>query len=151
VGDDILIALFCRVVFKETSNMRNCGSKKFFYICVEMFVLTISKSIFFPNFKEHLSKCPIYVTHPHECLSVCLSVCLCVCVCACVCSPYSVGYKIAVTLVTVSGVGGALGLGEALENRVRPLVEGGGLKRLEGADRQTGERTRRKRGKSVSR
>ncbi|TNN63814.1 hypothetical protein EYF80_026016 [Liparis tanakae] len=58
-----------------------------------------------------------------------------------------VGYKIAVTIVTVSGVGGALGLGEALENRVRPLVEGGGLKRLEGADGPTGERKRRKRRK----
>lgn len=36
------------------------------------------------------------------------------------------------------GGGGAVGLGEALENRVRPLVKGGALERLEGADGQTG-------------
>lgn len=34
--------------------------------------------------------------------------------------------------------GGAVGLGEALEDRVRPLVKGGELKGLEGADGQTG-------------
>ncbi len=45
----------------------------------------------------------------------------------------------------MSGGGGALGLGEALENRVGPLVEGGELKCLEGADGQTGERKQRKR------
>lgn len=50
-----------------------------------------------------------------------------------------VSYKIKV-IFTVSGGGGAMGLGEALENRVRPLVEGGELKRLEGADGQTSER-----------
>lgn len=48
--------------------------------------------------------------------------------------------KITVTIFTMSGGGGALGLGEALKNRVWPLVEGGELKRLEGADGQTGER-----------
>lgn len=41
-------------------------------------------------------------------------------------------------LPTVSGGGGAVGLGEALEDRVGPLVKGGELKRLEGADGQTG-------------
>lgn len=37
--------------------------------------------------------------------------------------------------------------GEALENGVRPLVEGGELKRLEGADGQTGKRNRQKGGR----
>lgn len=37
--------------------------------------------------------------------------------------------------------------GEALENGVRPLVEGGELKRLEGADGQTGKRNRHKGGR----
>lgn len=44
----------------------------------------------------------------------------------------------------MSGGGGAMGLGEALENRVRPLVEGGELKRLEGADGQTSEKKQTK-------
>lgn len=47
---------------------------------------------------------------------------------------------------TMSGGGGALSLGEALENRIRPLVEGGELKCLKGADGQTGERQYRKKG-----
>lgn len=63
----------------------------------------------------------------------------------CVESVFRVSNKIIVTIFTVSGGGGALGLGEALENRVRPLVEGGELKCLEGADGQTGERKQRKR------
>lgn len=46
----------------------------------------------------------------------------------------------------MSGGSGALGLGEALENRVWPLVEGGELKGLKGADGQTGERQQRKKG-----
>lgn len=36
--------------------------------------------------------------------------------------------------------GGGVGFGEALENRVRPLVERGELERLEGADGQAGEK-----------
>lgn len=40
---------------------------------------------------------------------------------------------------TLSRGGGAGGLGEALENRVGPLVEGGELERLEGADGDTGK------------
>lgn len=48
-------------------------------------------------------------------------------------------------LPTVSGGGGAVGLGEALEDRVRPLVKGGELERLEGADGQTGGGNREKR------
>lgn len=48
-------------------------------------------------------------------------------------------------IFTVSGGAGARGLGEALENGVRPLVEGGELKCLEGADGQTRERIQRKR------
>lgn len=63
----------------------------------------------------------------------------------CVESFFRVSNKIIVTIFTVSGGGGALGLGEALENRVGPLVEGGELKCLEGADGQTGERKQRKR------
>lgn len=47
---------------------------------------------------------------------------------------------------TISGGGGALSLGEALENRVWPLVEGGELKSLKGADGLTGERQQRKKG-----
>lgn len=42
--------------------------------------------------------------------------------------------KITVTIFTVVGGVGALGFGEALENRVWPLVEGGELKGMEGAD-----------------
>lgn len=62
----------------------------------------------------------------------------------CVQPVFRVSNKITVTIFTVSGVGGALGLGEALENGVGPLVEGGGLKRLEGIDGQTGGRKRRR-------
>lgn len=36
--------------------------------------------------------------------------------------------------VSRGGGGGAVGLGEALEDRVGPLVKGGELERLEGAD-----------------
>lgn len=39
--------------------------------------------------------------------------------------------KITVTIFTMFGGGGALGLGEPLENRVWPLVEGGEMKCLE--------------------
>lgn len=46
----------------------------------------------------------------------------------------------------MSGGGGALGLCETLENRVWPLVEGGELERLEGADGQAEERKQRNRG-----
>lgn len=42
---------------------------------------------------------------------------------------------------TLSGGGGAGSLGEALENRVGPLVEGGELEHLEGADGDTGKET----------
>ena len=56
-----------------------------------------------------------------------------------------VSNEIIVTIFTMSGGVGAMGLGEALENRVRPLVEGGALKGLEGADGQTRDRKRRKR------
>lgn len=63
----------------------------------------------------------------------------------CVGSFFRVSNTIKVTISTVSGDGGALSLGEALENRVGPLVEGGELKRLEGADGQAGERKQRKR------
>lgn len=58
----------------------------------------------------------------------------------CVESFIGVRNEIKVAIFTVSGRVGAMGLGEALENRVGPLVEGGELKRLEGADGQTGER-----------
>lgn len=63
----------------------------------------------------------------------------------CVQSSLRVSNKITGTIFTVSGGGGALGLGEALENRVRPLVEGGELKRLEGADGQAEERKQEER------
>lgn len=88
----------------------------------EMFVLTLSQLIliFHPNFKE-------FTFTSLSVLSVCVE------------SFFRVSNKIIVTIFTVSGGGGALGLGEALENRVGPLVEGGELKRLEGADGQTGE------------
>lgn len=56
---------------------------------------------------------------------------------------FRVTNKITVTIFTVSGGSGALGLGESLKNRVRPLVEGGELKCLEGADGQTGGRKQR--------
>lgn len=42
---------------------------------------------------------------------------------------------------TLSGGGGVRSPGEALENRVGPLVEGGELERLEGADGDTGKET----------
>lgn len=52
-------------------------------------------------------------------------------------------------LRTVSRGGGTVGLGEALENRVGPLVKGGELKGLEGADGKAGEQqTREKRMKT---
>lgn len=38
-------------------------------------------------------------------------------------------------------------LGEALQNRVGPLVEGGELERLEGANGETGKETDKKEGK----
>lgn len=47
---------------------------------------------------------------------------------------------------TLSGGGGAGSLGEALENRVGPLVEGGELEHLEGADGDTGKETDKKGG-----
>lgn len=46
----------------------------------------------------------------------------------------------------LSTMSGAIGPGETLEDRVGPLVEGGELKRLEGADGQTGEREREEEG-----
>lgn len=63
---------------------------------------------------------------------------------------FGVSYKIKV-IFTVSGGGGATGPGEALENRVRPLVEGGELKRLKGADGQAGEKKQTKRGVKIGR
>lgn len=45
---------------------------------------------------------------------------------------------------TLSRGRGAGSLGEALEDRVGPLVEGGELERLEGADGDTGKETDRK-------
>lgn len=41
----------------------------------------------------------------------------------------------------MSGGGGVLRLGETLEHRVWPLVEGGELKCLKGTDGQAGEET----------
>ena len=55
------------------------------------------------------------------------------------CGLSSVRIKITVTIFTLSGSAGALGLGEAFENGVGPLMEGGKLKRLEGVDGQTGK------------
>lgn len=102
---------------------------------VEMFVLKISHSIFiFPlTSKEHPTRIHIFFQSSTElpALSVCVE------------SFFRVSNKITVTIFTMSGGGGALGLVEALENRVWPLVEGGELKRLEGADGQTGERKKR--------
>lgn len=46
----------------------------------------------------------------------------------------------------MSGVGGAGSLGEALENGVGPLVEGGELESPEGADGDTGKETDKKEG-----
>lgn len=60
---------------------------------------------------------------------------------------YRVSNKIKVTIFTMSGGGRAMGLCEALENRVRPLVKGRELKRLEGADGQTGEKKKKQRKK----
>lgn len=62
----------------------------------------------------------------------------------CVGSFFRVNNKIKVTIFTLSGGGGAMGLGEALENRVRPLVKGGELKSLEGVDGQTSEKKQTK-------
>lgn len=57
--------------------------------------------------------------------------------------------KITVTIFTMSGGGRVLGLGEALEHRVRSLVEGGELKRFKGTDGQTGEKTEEEDGVEV--
>lgn len=58
----------------------------------------------------------------------------------CLWETFTASNKITGTIFTVSGGGGALSPGEALENRVWPLVEGGELKCLEGTYGQAGGR-----------
>lgn len=98
-------------------------------------LLQISQSISIFH-KLQRTRAHFYFSRPHVrlcCLSVCVE------------SFVRVSNEIIVTIFTMSGGVGAMGLGEALENRVRPLVEGGALKGLEGADGQTRERKWRKR------
>jgi len=90
----------------------------------------------FANQKTLCSKDAL-LPHPSICVSA-LSVC--------VESTFREFNKITMTIFTMSGGGGALGPGEALKNRVWPLVESGKLKRLESADGQAGERKQGKRG-----
>lgn len=98
---------------------------------VEMFVLTISQPILILAQLQRVFNKNSLLLHSSAGMSV-LSVR--------VEYFFRVSNKIMVTIFTMSGGGGALGLGEALENRVGPLVKGGELKGLEGADGQTGQR-----------